>query len=467
MNEQGSGNRSQVTGNRSQLSTVSPPLRLCSANTGISATVLILLFVSLSFPALPQKSSKAAPSASYKLISLKVTGTHQYTEKEILPAAGLELGQNVTEADFKEAVRRLGDSGLFADISYSFAFSSAGMRLELQVTDADPAQLVPAHFENFVWFTDAELERELQTRVPLFKQQLPLGGAMADRVEAALQALLDERLIPGRVDYIRESDPNSEKMTGIAFSVEAMQIRVKELEFPGATPDLVPGLNKASRKIVGSPYLRSPLGRVAEVEFVPVCWKLGYLKAKFERATARVLSQEEGEIHVAAAIPVLPGKVYSAAAVTWAGNTVVKTNDLQNFIHLVIGQPADAVRLQDDLHEAEKLYHTRGYMLARVTPTPAFDDDKSTVAYTLSVDEGEQFKMGELEIVGLDSQAKAQLQSEWKMAEGDPYNGEYAKQFLEKTTQLLPRGVPWSATIHEAVNEKDKTVDITLRFTAR
>ena len=414
-----------------------------------------------------QKSGRSAPSASYKLIALKVTGTPQYTEKEILPAAGLQLGQSVTEADFKEAVRRLGDSGLFADIAYSFSFSSAGMKLELQLTDADPRQLVPAHFENFVWFTDAELERELQTRVPLFKQQLPLGGAMADRVEAGLQALLDEKQIPGRVDYIRESDPGDDMMTGIAFSVEAMQIRIKELDFPGATPDLIPGLNKAARKVIGSAYLRSPLGRVAEVEFVPVCWKLGYLKAKFERATARVLSQEEGEVQVAAVVPVAPGKVYSASGVAWGGNKVLKTDELQNALHLPTGQPVDGVRLHEDLREVEKLYHTKGYMLARVKPTAAFDDDHSTVAYTLSIDEGEQFKMGELEIVGLDSQAKTHLQTEWKMAEGDPYNGEYAKQFLEKATQFLPRGVPWSTTIHEAVNEKDKTVDITLRFTAR
>jgi outer membrane translocation and assembly module TamA len=106
-------------------------------------------------------------------------------------------------------------------------------------------------------------------------------------------------------------------------------------------------------------------------------------------------------------------------------------------------------------------------MTARITPKPLLDDDKSTVHYDLYVIEGDQFKMGELEFVGLDSQAKAHLQAAWKLGEGDPYDGEYPKQFLDETSRLLPRGVPWGISVHEAVNEKDKTVDVTLRFTPK
>lgn len=443
----------------------SRPARLARLAPRLSA--ILVLSSALVIPAAAQKGGKAGPTATYKLIALNVTGTQQYTDKEILPAAGLQLGQQVGESDFKEAVRRLGDSGLFSNIGYTYSFSQSGMKLDLQLADIDPVQLVPAHFENFVWFTDEELQREMKARVPLFKQVLPLGGVMADRVEAALQALLDEKRIPARVDYLRESAQGGDKLIGFSFTAEAIQIRIKEMEFPGATPELLPGLNKAAQRVIGSAFLRTPLAKVAEVEFQPVCGKLGYLKARFDPANARVLEQAEGEVQVTAVIPLNPGKVYSTSRVTWTGNTVLKTDELQNVIHLPEAQPADAVRLQEDLRAAEKLYHTKGYMLAHIRPTPTFDDDKSSVAYTLAVDEGEQFKMGDLEIVGLDSQAKAHLQGEWKMAEGDPYNGEYAKQFLEKNTQWLPRGVPWDATIHEAVNEKDKTVDVTLRFSTR
>jgi outer membrane protein insertion porin family len=432
----------------------------------------ILLFLSSSFllPAAAQKatgSSKAIPVTAYKLIGLKVSGTQRYTEKEILPASGLQLGQNAGDADFKEAARRLGDTGLFTDVVYSFAFSPAGTKLEFQLTDADPSKLVPAHFENFVWFTNAQLFRELQRRVPLFRESLPVAGTFPDGVEEALQTILDERKIPGRVDYLRESPQEGGQLIGIAYRVEALDIRIRNVEFPGATPDQRPPLLAAARRLTGAQYMRSPLSKVAEADFLPVCLQRGYLKASFAGSDAHVVTQSGGEVEVDAIFAVTPGKVYSTASVEWKGTAVVKVEDLQPLIHLPTGQPADAVRLVKDLEDVAKFYHSRGYMTARITPQPLLDDEKSTVHYNLNVVEGEQFKMGELDILGLDSGAKARLQAAWKLPEGEPYNSEYFNKFRDEISHLLPRGVSWNIAVHEAVNDKDKTVDVTLRFTPR
>ena len=103
---------------------------------------------------------KRQPTAD-KLIALKVTGTGRYTDKEILAASGLQIGQNAADGDFKEAVHRLGNSGLFSEAVYSFTSSDAGIKLDLQLADTDKSKLVPAHFENFVWFTDDELRTAL------------------------------------------------------------------------------------------------------------------------------------------------------------------------------------------------------------------------------------------------------------------------------------------------------------------
>lgn len=435
----------------------------------LAAVMLSLLFAA--FPATSvsaaQRPPKSAPVASYQLLAVKVTGTQRYTEKEILPASGLQLGEKVGEADFKEAVRRLGDSGFFTDVSYTYSYSPAGAKLELQLADAPSDTLVPAHFENFVWFSDEDLLRELQKRVPLFKELLPVAGSMADSVEAALQALLDEKRIPARVDYLRESPQDGGKLIGIAYSAEAVEIRIRNVEFPGATPDLLPGLQTVARRLAGAPYRRSSLVQIADVDFLPICLKHGYLKASFASSSAKVASQENQEIEVNAIVPITPGKVYSTSGVEWSGNAALKTPELQALLHLPTGKPADAVQLNTDLENAVKLYHARGYMEARISPRPLLDEDKSTVHYDLLVAEGDQFKMGDLEIIGLDSQAKAHLLAIWKLQAGDPYNGEYAKTFLEQTRQMLPREVPWAVAIHEAVNNQDKTVDVTLRFTAR
>ncbi|MGC1478208.1 MAG: POTRA domain-containing protein [Terriglobales bacterium] len=436
--------------------------------------LLLCLFVS----AAAQKSSTSKPSSvsDYKLIALKATGTTRYTDKEILAATGLQIGQNAAEGDFKEAVQRLGESGLFSEVAYTYSYSSAGTKLELQLADTDSSKLVPAHFENFVWFTDDELRTLLQSRVPLFKQLLPIAGSLPDRVSEALQAILTEKHFPGRVDYLREGDMSGGALHGIDYRVEEVSIRISRVEFPGASPEQTALLATAAGRLTGAEYSRAALAATAKFDLLPIYLQRGYLKAAFGPSDARVLPQPspdanaegpadlQSDLQVDAIVPVMPGKIYTASGVDWKGNSAIPTSDLTPLLHQPTGQPADAVRLLDDLKTATKLYRSRGYMMVQIKPDAQFDDDKSTVHYVLNVVEGDLYKMGELEILGLDTQATARMREAWALREGQPYNADYLKKYLHDSGQFLPRGVHWAMTMHETPEVKDKTVDVEIHF---
>ncbi len=434
----------------------------------------VLLLLSSGTLGAPSSSGagKTSPPTVFKLIAITVTGTRRYSDKEIIAASGLELGQSVAEGDLKEAVRRLGDTGMFSQVAYTYSYSGNETKLELQLTDIDGKKLVPVFFENFVWFTDAELLGALQKTRPLFKQVLPVAGNLPDRVSDALQSILSEKQLPGHVDYLRQAKQEGGDVTAIAYSVTDVEIHIRNCEFPGASPEQAAALAAIARKLEGAPYERTSLAVVAGLEFLPVYLQRGYLKAQFAASDAKVVPKSAtddsaADIVVDAILPVTPGKVYSTAGVAWQGNRALKTEELQGLIHMPLGEPANAVRLARDLDNVAKLYRSRGYMAAQVTPEPTIDDAKATVRYELKVAEGDQYKMGELEIVGLDTLATAHLQQAWTLREGDPYNADYAKKFLETTNRLLPGGVSWNISIHEAVDAKDKTVDVTLRYLPR
>jgi outer membrane protein assembly factor BamA len=78
--------------------------------------------------------------------------------------------------------------------------------------------------------------------------------------------------------------------------------------------------------------------------------------------------------------------------------------------------------------------------------------------------EGDQYKMGELEILGLDTRAKDRMREAWKLQQGQPYNADYPKQFLEDTRSLVPAEVEWAISVHETPDAKDKTVDVEIGF---
>ncbi|MGD0214705.1 MAG: POTRA domain-containing protein [Terriglobales bacterium] len=450
------------------------------ANRVASSLLSLSLLVSPGAAQKPPTSRKTAPVTADKLIALKATRTTRYTGKEILAASGLELGQSAADGDFKEAVRRLGDTGLFAEIVYSFSSSDAGVKLDLQLTDIDPSKLVPAHFENFVWFTDAELLTAVQHRVPLFKGLLPLSGNLPDRVSEALQAILTEKHFPGRVDFLRVGDESGGALHAVDYHVEEVSIRIRKLEFPGASPEQTTLLTVAARRLTGAEYGRSVLAATAKLDLLPVYLQRGYLKAAFGPSDARIVpekvpdtasqsapaadEQANADLEVDAIVPVTPGKMYSTSGVDWKGNSTIAIAEVAPLVHLTPGQPADAVRLLLDLENVAKLYRSRGYMAVQVTPEPHFDDDKSTVRYDLNIVEGYLYKMGELEILGLDTQAKARMVDAWTLREGQPYNANYLKKFLADTGPLLPRGADWAVSTHETLDAKDKTVEVEIRF---
>ena len=98
--------------------------------SGIATLVLAILFTSAiatsQSPPARKSSAKDLPSTAFKLISVQVKGANRYKESQIVAASGLEIGQTVSEDDFKRAVRRLGETGAFTETRLQFPIFRAG-----------------------------------------------------------------------------------------------------------------------------------------------------------------------------------------------------------------------------------------------------------------------------------------------------------------------------------------------------
>ena len=428
---------------------------------GIAHSALCLLLWAHAISAQTAKPSSKLPPSASKLISIKVTGNQNFTEDQIVRESGLRVGQTATDDDFKAASRILGETGAFTDVLYRFQYSAQGTKLTLQVTEN--TQLVPARFDNFVWFRDQEIMDHLHDTVPLFAGKLPVGGSMADQVSDELQALLVQKNIAGHVDYLRSSH-NEGPIDAFLFRVTGPLIRVRSVAFSGASPAELPLLEPLTTHLKGAEYLRSIMSIQADKIFLPVYLSHGYLKAAFRDSEAKVGEQTEDEVLVDVTFPVDPGPQYQASAVELQGAKAFSPDTLRQLIHQQPGQPANAVQLHDDTDAIQQLYRTRGYMEAAVQVTPQMDDSRSTVQYLLQVHEGDVFKMGDLDIRGLDSRTTARLVDSWKLTGSDTYDSGYLRKFVQQALHDLNLTGDWKVAIHETANEKDKTVDVTLRF---
>jgi len=448
--------------------------------TKATSRLLLLPFVLLVGLCLPslgqgassQKTFAQLPASERQLIAIKVTGSKRFAEDAVAAATGLQMGTAVTEDDFKKAARHLGDMGVFTEIGYTYSYSSAGTKLELHVTDVD--KFVPAHFEDFVWFSDDELRKRIKEHAPLFDGELPLFGRLADEVSDVLQAMLVENAIPGHVEYQRTGKEDG-PVEAINYHVTDVLIQVRNIEFTGAAADDVPALEAAAKRLPEREYSRSRLNQLVQRQLLPVYYARGYLKAAFGQPQPKVVKQPSAENEdgprnqtvVDVMFDVTPGQQYKLKSLAWSGNHEFPTETLQKMVRAEPGQPANTIRLADNLKDIQKLYGSRGFVTTAIKADAEFDDATSTVVIHLDVKEGYVYHMGELEFRGLDNSLTAKLRSAWRIRPGDVYDSTYLSDYLPAAHKLLPANLDWDVTPHVTANVREKTVDVDLIYAVK
>jgi outer membrane protein assembly factor BamA len=205
----------------------------------------------------------------------------------------------------------------------------------------------------------------------------------------------------------------------------------------------------------------------AKHDLLPILTARGYLKAAFQPPNVTVHEESEEEVQLDMILNVDPGRVYKLEQVEWTGNKAFPPDKLNPLLHVTPGQIANGVQLNTDFEDVRKLYTTKGYMRSTITPDLQFDDNKGTVSYRLVVNEGDLYKMGDLDIRGLDSRATTELRGKWTLASGSPYDSSYTKTFTEAAWKSLGSQVDWTVNVHEAIDDQEKTVDVSLVYGVR
>jgi len=439
-----------------------------------AAKLFLFLTVALcaSVAQMVDKPISQMPASARQLIEIQAKGSKRFSEADIVASCGLQLGKSVGEDDFKRAARQLADTGAFGDVGYKFSYSAEGTKLEFQVVDAD--KFVPARFLDFVWFQDAQMRKKIREYVPLFEGQLPLSGNLADQVSDVLQAMLVEHGIPGHVDYERAGKDNG-PVESIDYKVTDVLIRIRKIDFTGAAQPELAELEAAGENMGNREYSKARLQLFVRRQLLPIYYEHGYLKAAFgppqtKAANVPAEAVQEGprnQTVVDITFAVTPGQQYKLTAVNWSGNHDFPTDQLAKMVRAQAGQPANLVRITDELKQVQTLYGTHGFITTTLTPQPQFDDASAAVTIVIDVKEGFAYHMGDLQFRGLDNSLTAKLRDAWQMRRGDVYNATYLDQYLPEARKLLPSTLDWDVASHVTPNIADKTVDVDLIYTAK
>lgn len=425
-----------------------------------ATTALLLLFFA-SHPLVAQQRSRSDQALKVlTLVKVSVAGVSRYKEADVIAASGLRAGTQVTSDDLQAASDRLGATGAFAHIEYRFIGVPTGVSVVFRVKET--TDVLPATFDNFVWFPRDELIRQVHAIVPLFNGMLPVAGDTHEQVRSALERVLAARDLPGQVILQPEAELGG-VVRGIIYRVEGAEVVMSALQLEGVQQLDPAPLQELINRLVGLSYLSTFLRDFPAKNFRPLYWKQGYLEVAFDEPRVIVATRQGNRTSVSVTFPIREGGPFRFAGVAWTGNTVFPADELSRQVELTHGQPADAVKFEYELGKVRALYGSRGYMGVKLVPKHVLSAG-GDARFHVAIEEGDIFRMGSLEILApdFDLTTRQRLHDAWKIQPGTVYDSSYSKQYLADSRPLLPLGTTWEFTFREEMDDKNKIVNLTI-----
>ncbi len=456
---------------------------------------LSVLALAVCVGALAQLARAQAPPASSSAVIAEIhaTGSRRYTEEQVAVATGLKPGDTVTREQLQDVADRLAHLGVFLRVNYSFLSRGNKITLEYVLQDA-PA--LPVFFDNFPWFTDAELTAAIRQAVPLFNGTAPTEGTELEDMTAAIAKLVQSRGVAGTVEHeigLPPGDPAASRQTAandsalnsklsgdesgpgtvtgdrnssntnssaessrevpasdaaadtmMLFRVSGSTVNIGSLDFGDSLAQTSEKLRARNLDLVGKPFSRLAIEIFEQEQVRPLYLSAGRLRVRFGEPDTDVHGAQPNAplpSQVSVKVPITPGPVFHLSGVTWSGNAALAAPALGALLLVKPGDLGDGMKLTAGWLRVEKEYQHHGYVDAKIDPQPQFDDGAATVAYRVNIAEGPQYRLGELIITGLSVDAERVLRTIWRQRRGDVFDATYFDEMLVKlekpTTEIF------------------------------
>jgi outer membrane protein insertion porin family len=368
------------------------------------------------------------PNAKWRLTAIAFEGLKSHPPDKIIAASGLQVGQTIDFDMVKAAAQRLSQTGLFGKVAYRYRYSSTQIQLTFELEENTSGKK-RCHFDNFVWFSDAEIMNAIRRDMPDFDGTIVVSDFVGEEIKKSLTRLLAEKKIAGEVGY------ELDEYLSYTFKVKGANLAICDFQFAGAQEELKKPLLEALKPLFKTEYSKSDLRLFVRAALVPVYTERGYLKAAFQSPQADLGASGVCANAVVVTLPVAEGLQYRWNEPVWSGAQAFSAQELSAALTLKQSDIADSMKIAKMGSEISGVYGKKGYLKIGVTPKPSFDDARRLVTYHIAVTEGPQYRMGQVTIAGLTEDEAGRVKSAWGLKTGEVFDTSYFPVFLEKVAR--------------------------------
>jgi len=408
--------------------------------------------------------------AQYSIASVTFKHPGPYTTPELLAVSGLEAGQLLNANSLGNAAQHLLDTGLFSDATIDY--TGTGMRRGI-VVDLKPIpldKLLPASFENFVWFTPDELTAGIHAHVPLYRGVASDAGTLPDDIQSALQQMLVAKGINATLSHSILEPTNEHPIRVISFRIDEPSVRILTAHVSmvapqGAAAALTPGLQQALNLAPRHPFNEGLSGLTLEDILLDPFRRAGYIQSSLDNLQRTVApSPTDPKIFlVTYTARIVTGDPWKISTLTWNPTPLYSAADFARDTKLHPGDLANDTALLNLEGLISAAYLSHGYLDVYLLPHPVPDTTANTVAYTLEPIPGDIYRLKAVNVTGLPPSAQKAFDTAWTMKAGDPYS-EIAVNIFIRKNMGQPVFQPYNLNYGASVDPDTHLVDLTLTF---
>lgn len=403
-----------------------------------SAPVSLALLLICSLPLPAQKKLPPQP--------IRFQGAPQYTQQDLLAAAGLKPGMLLNSAEVKAHARRLADTGMFKEVKFAY------QRKTLLFSLTPSTQLFPMRLENVPLTPGKELDEKLHERFPLYRGLLPASGSMVEGICRTFEEILAAKGARVSVKADLTSGLGPQKLTAVNFTVASPAVHIGRIQLSGVSPAMQAKASQLASQQTEVSFDTENSATGLQRVFENLYHDQGYAAVQVNVVQLSALAVSDQSIDIPYAVTIKEGGIYKLGKIDLPPDALVTRAEIEK---IVSKKPAGTGRPLDLFVLAVcDAYTAHGYLDCSTALHPSFDEAAHIVNYSLQINPGPQYKFASVKFEGAPDPMAARLKLLWKMAPGDIFDQSYFSNFAALAKKKDRSLSKWMQTVITTYNFK-------------
>jgi outer membrane protein assembly factor BamA len=375
---------------------------------------------------------RPVPAQKFQPKTIQFKGDPEYSDKEMMDAAGLKKGTVLDYAQMNEHSKRLLDTGLFATLAFKFD----GQDLIFMLTPS--TDLYPIRVENLPLVPGKDLDTKLHDQLSLYHGKVPADGGLAEDVRAVLEKMLASEGIAATVVAATAADPATHKVNSVVYSITAPPVLVGEVHLDGVSAQYLTTVQRIEKDAAKVPFdtenATANLARPIEQFYQDQ----GYAAVKVEVSQSGVPMSSSSSIQIPFSLKITEGRTYTVDSIHLPAGVPMTQADVDKTLAPRPGGPVQGVRVRSVWEHLAASYKAKGNLDCKITPHAEFNDAAGTVSYTVDVDPGPVYHLGFVKFDNVSDALRTMLIRYWQMMPGDVFDESYVASFIIKVQDQDP-----------------------------